>query len=499
MPPGARLKVGDTISVKGIDAFNLDWLKEHYPREWPHKRFSGTVAAHALASKWKIAFEDGEELTLDRSKIRLEARTPPNTQLAQEVESSGDEAVGGEAAAEVPDNDCSSDEPDSDGEGDALPRARYEADHGEDETLYDQVQDDQWVRDDGFNLDQRAKAQFDNFNGPGLRNFTNFEDAGPFKFALHFLPTMFLVALAARMTAAGKRKHEAGDRKYANWNVSVDDVYQWIDVWMYMLAFPQAGDRTNYWTEPPGGFGPRHRLADWLRLGGNGEKSGWWFRQMVACFEMPPKPGTSATNDPFYPVRYFWESLREAFFGAVSCSWLMVLDESMVRWEGRGMPGLMVLLRKPTPIGLELHTLCCALCGVLLWFEVYEGKTAMESQKWCPTSTGAGPKYPKSVALTLRMTEKWHGHGKVLIADSWFGSVNCALALWLHGVFAIMNVKTATKKFPKNEMMQHVAEVKGKTADAQQRRRARRGATIAFTQTVKMGQKSVTLLAAGQN
>ena len=51
----------------------------------------------------------------------------------------------------------------------------------------------------------------------------------------------------------------------------------------------------------------------------------------------------------------------------------MLLDESMVRWEGAGMPGLMVVLRKPTPIGLELHTLCCALCGVLIWFEVYEG------------------------------------------------------------------------------------------------------------------------------
>ena len=56
----------------------------------------------------------------------------------------------------------------------------------------------------------------------------------------------------------------------------------------------------------------------------------------------------------------------------------------------------MVILRKPTPIGLELHTLCCALCGVLIWFEVYEGKLAMEKKEYCDT-------YPKSIALTLRM------------------------------------------------------------------------------------------------
>eukprot|EP00965_Chrysotila_dentata_P197824 6178418-Pleurochrysis_carterae.AAC.3 len=55
----------------------------------------------------------------------------------------------------------------------------------------------------------------------------------------------------------------------------------------------------------------------------------------------------------------------------------MVLDESMVRWMGTGMPGLMVILRKPTPVRLELHPLCCALSGILINFEVYEGKEAM--------------------------------------------------------------------------------------------------------------------------
>eukprot|EP00965_Chrysotila_dentata_P083108 2741431-Pleurochrysis_carterae.AAC.3 len=52
---------------------------------------------------------------------------------------------------------------------------------------------------------------------------------------------------------------------------------------------------------------------------------------------------------------------------AIVCSWLMVLDESMVRWMGRDMPGLLVVQRKPASVGLELHTLCYALCRVLTW------------------------------------------------------------------------------------------------------------------------------------
>eukprot|EP00965_Chrysotila_dentata_P025079 831519-Pleurochrysis_carterae.AAC.1 len=70
---------------------------------------------------------------------------------------------------------------------------------------------------------------------------------------------------------------------------------------------------------------------------------------MHACFTLPTYHNTTLSSDPFHPVRLFWDSLRDAFCGAITCSWLLVLDESMVRWMGRGMPGLMVVQRKPTP------------------------------------------------------------------------------------------------------------------------------------------------------
>ena len=47
-------------------------------------------------------------------------------------------------------------------------------------------------------------------------------------------------------------------------------------------------------------------------------------------------------------------------------------------------------------------TLCCALCGVLIWFEVYEGKDAMAKKPF-------NDKYPKSIALSLRMLEPYFG------------------------------------------------------------------------------------------
>eukprot|EP00965_Chrysotila_dentata_P196248 6177465-Pleurochrysis_carterae.AAC.3 len=57
------------------------------------------------------------------------------------------------------------------------------------------------------------------------------------------------------------------------------------------------------------------------------------------CIDPPNAP-----RDSFRPVRMFWDALRDAFHNAVDPSWLLVLDESMVRWMGKGMPGLMVIL-----------------------------------------------------------------------------------------------------------------------------------------------------------
>ena len=200
------------------------------------------------------------------------------------------------------------------------------------------------------------------------------------------------------MTINGREMHQKGSTYFnAAWSVSLDDLLQFIGVWMYMLSFPECRAHRAYWQYD--GFGPMHDLAKILRLGENGEKSVRWFEAMEQCFVLPEHKGAKAT-DPFRKTRRFWEALRLAFYRAVTSSWLLCLYESMVKWTGRGMPGLMVILRKPTPIGLELHTLCCAPCGILVWFEVYEGKEAMERAEFCD-------EYPKSVALSLRMTKKF--------------------------------------------------------------------------------------------
>ena len=112
-------------------------------------------------------------------------------------------------------------------------------------------------------------------------------------------------------------------------------------------------------------------------------------------------PGADAKDD-FQAVRSMWDSYQAHFCATVTASWLLILDESMIKWVGRCMPGLMYVPRKPTPLGAELHTLCCAVCGVMTMFELYEGKVAMMKKEFCSS-------YAKSTALTLRCTKPYFG------------------------------------------------------------------------------------------
>eukprot|EP00966_Prymnesium_polylepis_P136358 3150876-Prymnesium_polylepis.1 len=87
--------------------------------------------------------------------------------------------------------------------------------------------------------------------------------------------------MAAAMQAKGLSKYNGsqGNRNYHNWKVTLEDLYQWIGVWIYMLAFPQAGSRRDYFTERPGGYGPRHRKARAMASQGSSAPWGGGFRR----------------------------------------------------------------------------------------------------------------------------------------------------------------------------------------------------------------------------
>ena len=83
----------------------------------------------------------------------------------------------------------------------------------------------------------------------------------------------------------------------------------------------------------------------------------------------------------------------------------------------------------------------CGDSGVLLNAELCEGKDVEDTKVYVG-------EWGKHTAATLRLTEPYWHKGKVVVADSWFGSYRNACAHLTKGTYVVMNVKRNTAQAP---------------------------------------------------
>ena len=140
----------------------------------------------------------------------------------------------------------------------------------------------------------------------------------------------------------------------------------------------------------------------------------------------------------------FIDAINSTFQNAMTAGDFLCLDESMIKSYHRNLKGKMKIIRKPRPIGNELKNLCDARSKIVLNIELYEGRELMATKEHVDR-VGA------TTATCLRLTEPWKGTGRIVVGDSWFGSVKSAKELLeANGLYSIMLVKTAYKNYPKS-------------------------------------------------
>jgi hypothetical protein len=122
----------------------------------------------------------------------------------------------------------------------------------------------------------------------------------------------------------------------------------------------------------------------------------------------------------------------------------------------RNIEHLTFTKRKPRAIGTE------GKCGGDATTRIM---TVME---FCESADQMGRKahvkeYGKSVATSLRLCEAagWTTSGRVIIGDSWFGSLHFAMMCREHGMHAIGMVKTNTAGFPKRKLRDRCGKERG--------------------------------------
>ena len=169
-------------------------------------------------------------------------------------------------------------------------------------------------------------------------------------------------------------------------------------------------------------------------------------------------------DDRWYPARILAEMCTSKWIDVLTPGYKMTVDESMFAWYGRGgtlggMPTVMKIKRKPKGVGCEVKTLADVASGIMVNLEINEGKEAMKEKRW-QRELGAG------TATTLRLSEPWHGSGRIVCGDSWFASVKTALELRRKGLFFTGIVKTAHRMFLLKALGVHCPLERGSTVTA---------------------------------
>jgi hypothetical protein len=152
----------------------------------------------------------------------------------------------------------------------------------------------------------------------------------------------------------------------------------------------------------------------------------------------------------------------------------LLIDECMSKWKGMeayechtAIPFVSKIARKPQGVGCEMKSLLDTESNIMLYLEVMKGKDVMKYARYVhrrPEDAVEGkPNYQQYatdlqqhkvfkpvIAQILRLTYNYHGSGRTVHGDGYFGSVGSTCALLNVGLFARFILKTGSTKYPKH-------------------------------------------------
>ncbi len=139
-----------------------------------------------------------------------------------------------------------------------------------------------------------------------------------------------------------------------------------------------------------------------------------------------------AFKHPFHPVNNLIDALNKHTKACFSPSWVSCLDKSMSVWTNMWTcPGWMFIPQHPHPMGIENHSICCGVSGIMFAIKLVQGKD-QPSQN--PNEKYS--KHGKTIGLLMRLTESIHHSGSVVIMDSGFCVLKGLVKLASVGIYA---------------------------------------------------------------
>lgn len=221
-----------------------------------------------------------------------------------------------------------------------------------------------------------------------------------------------------------------------------------------MMCISVAGDRRNYWKKAAG---RQWGLMD--DLVPSPDFGRFMTRQR---FELICKYLTPGDNgQPQDKLRYYrdWiDAVLRMFRTAVRPGRDLVLDETMIENQNMDKADCITYIpRKPCPAGHQFWTVVTADAGILVNYELNEGKEVTREREFCSL-------FGATCATTLRLMRPYFNTFRCVFIDSWFQSVRTACQLKIRGMDSIGIVKTAHKGYPKEKLEEMCPAVAGALA-----------------------------------
>jgi len=271
---------------------------------------------------------------------------------------------------------------------------------------------------------------------PELLGWTHdFNTATPFDYFLFFLPITYFISVILFNTNQMIELSLGPSGK----KVTMGELLVFIGVFVYMMVYPFQGSRRDYFErEDSDDCFPAPRLNRYM---GRAR-----FELILKCLRVVPDTCYNNLGDPLRHTRDFIDTLNQHMLRQFKPGPVLTIDESMIAGFSWFLTCVTVILRKPRPVGHELKTLCCSLTYICCRVEVQEGKEHMAIKPYRTVFAAA-------IACTLRLCDPFKSTYRIIVGDSWFGSVATAVALYtVLGLYCVLNVKTGHTNFPKQRL-----------------------------------------------
>ena len=219
-------------------------------------------------------------------------------------------------------------------------------------------------------------------------------------------------------------------------DVSYEEFIVFLGILLSMQVY-SLPEREMYWWEKDHGHFKALNYGRFMK----GGRFNYIMRYFLAPADIDEDEMTQYQDDL---ILRLIESVNRVFQQTLIPGYVLVMDESMVKSFHHNLKGKIKIIRKPRPIGNEFKNVCCGLSRIVVNIELFEGKEIMAEKEHVDV-------YGATTATSLRLTEPWRASGRIVIADSWFGSVKTAVQLWnINGLHSNLIVKTAHKLYPKD-------------------------------------------------